>query len=248
MLTINKENIECELNFDGIKVFQTSNPVKLYKNLILESNISIDSKIIKRDNIIYINELTKLDNFVSLGKKSFLIREIINLLDSYPIINVENIKLIKDYINNKYSEELIDVNDGDVGKVINLFLEFINSEYLNKSLFKFVLENCFDESKLIILDQVSWLNIQDLYSYVNEHKFIVITHDFRNYIENSQMLELLVSFKDDYNYVEMLDSNKLLVYLEQQMNIEIDDTKIDHLLNDKNSQESVNFYFNVLKI
>lgn len=248
MLTINKENIECELNFDGIKVFQTSNPVKLYKNLILESNISIDNKIIKRDNIIYINELTKLDSFASLSKKSFLIKEIINLLDSYPIINVENIKLIKDYINNKYSEELIDVNDGDVGKVINLFLEFINSEYLNKSLFKFVLENCFDESKLIILDQVSWLNIKDLYSFVNEHKFIVITHDFRNYIENSQMLELLVSFKDDYNYVEMLDSNKLLVYLEQQMNIEIDDTKINHLLNDKNSQESINFYFNVLKI
>lgn len=139
MLSINKNNIECELEFDGIKIFQTQNPTKLYKDLILDSVINIDNKNIKLDNVIYINELTKLTDFVNLNKKSFLIKEIINLLEQYPIINISNINNIKDYINNKYQEELIDTNEGDNNKLINLFIEFINQEYLNKSLFKLIL-------------------------------------------------------------------------------------------------------------
>lgn len=248
MLSINKNNIECELEFDGIKIFQTQNPTKLYKDLILDSVINIDNKSIKLDNVIYINELTKLTDFVNLNKKSFLIKEIINLLEQYPIINISNINNIKDYINNKYQEELIDTNEGDNNKLINLFIEFINQEYLNKSLFKLILDYCFEDSKLIILDNVSWIELNDLYGWLNEHKFIIITYDFREYIKNVSELELLVTFKQNYDYVEMLDSNKLIVYLEKHMNIEVNKEKINTWLNNKNSLESLSFLSNILKI
>lgn len=248
MLSINKNNIECELEFDGIKIFQTQNPTKLYKDLILDSVINIDNKNIKLDNVIYINELTKLTDFVNLNKKSFLIKEIINLLEQYPIINISNINNIKDYINNKYQEELIDTNEGDNNKLINLFIEFINQEYLNKSLFKLILDYCFEDSKLIILDNVSWIELNDLYGWLNEHKFIIITYDFREYIKNASELELLVIFKQNYDYVEMLDSNKLIVYLEKHMNIEVNKEKINTWLNNKNSLESLSFLSNILKI
>lgn len=248
MLSINKNNIECELEFDGIKIFQTQNPTKLYKDLILDSVINIDNKNIKLDNVIYINELTKLTDFVNLNKKSFLIKEIINLLEQYPIINISNINNIKDYINNKYQEELIDTNEGDNNKIINLFIEFINQEYLNKSLFKLILDYCFEDSKLIILDNVSWIELNDLYGWLNEHKFIIITYDFREYIKNASELELLVTFKQNYDYVEMLDSNKLIVYLEKHMNIEVNKEKINTWLNNKNSLESLSFLSNILKI
>lgn len=248
MLSINKNNIECELEFDGIKIFQTQNPTKLYKDLILDSVINIDNKNIKLDNVIYINELTKLTDFVNLNKKSFLIKEIINLLEQYPIINISNINNIKDYINNKYQEELVDTNEGDNNKLINLFIEFINQEYLNKSLFKLILDYCFEDSKLIILDNVSWIELNDLYGWLNEHKFIIITYDFREYIKNASELELLVTFKQNYDYVEMLDSNKLIVYLEKHMNIEVNKEKINTWLNNKNSLESLSFLSNILKI
>lgn len=248
MLSINKNNIECELEFDGIKIFQTQNPTKLYKDLILDSVINIDNKNIKLDNVIYINELTKLTDFVNLNKKSFLIKEIINLLEQYPIINISNINNIKDYINNKYQEELIDTNEGDNNKLINLFIEFINQEYLNKSLFKLILDYCFEDSKLIILDNVSWIELNDLYGWLNEHKFIIITYDFREYIKDASELELLVTFKQNYDYVEMLDSNKLIVYLEKHMNIEVNKEKINTWLNDKNNLESLSFLSNILKI
>lgn len=248
MLSINKNNIECELEFDGIKIFQTQNPTKLYKDLILDSVINIDNKNIKLDNVIYINELTKLTDFVNLNKKSFLIKEIINLLEQYPIINISNINNIKDYINNKYQEELIDTNEGDNNKLINLFIEFINQEYLNKSLFKLILDYCFEDSKLIILDNVSWIKLNDLYGWLNEHKFIIITYDFREYIKDASELELLVTFKQNYDYVEMLDSNKLIVYLEKHMNIEVNKEKINTWLNDKNNLESLSFLSNILKI
>lgn len=248
MLSINKNNIECELEFDGIKIFQTQNPTKLYKDLILDSVINIDNKNIKLDNVIYINELTKLTDFVNLNKKSFLIKEIINLLEQYPIINISNINNIKDYINNKYQEELIDTNEGDNNKLINLFIEFINQEYLNKSLFKLILDYCFEDSKLIILDNVSWIELNDLYGWLNEHKFIIITYDFREYIKNASELELLVTFKQNYDYVEMLDSNKLIVYLEKHMNIEVNKEKINTWLNNKNNLESLSFLSNILKI
>ncbi len=248
MLSINKNNIECELEFDGIKIFQTQNPTKLYKDLILDSVINIDNKNIKLDNVIYINELTKLTDFVNLNKKSFLIKEIIILLEQYPIINISNINNIKDYINNKYQEELIDTNEGDNNKLINLFIEFINQEYLNKSLFKLILDYCFEDSKLIILDNVSWIELNDLYGWLNEHKFIIITYDFREYIKNASELELLVTFKQNYDYVEMLDSNKLIVYLEKHMNIEVNKEKINTWLNNKNSLESLSFLSNILKI
>lgn len=248
MLSINKNNIECELEFDGIKIFQTQNPTKLYKDLILDSVINIDNKNIKLDNVIYINELTKLTDFVNLNKKSFLIKEIIILLEQYPIINISNINNIKDYINNKYQEELIDTNEGDNNKLINLFIEFINQEYLNKSLFKLILDYCFEDSKLIILDNVSWIELNDLYGWLNKHKFIIITYDFREYIKNASELELLVTFKQNYDYVEMLDSNKLIVYLEKHMNIEVNKEKINTWLNNKNSLESLSFLSNILKI
>lgn len=155
MLKIINKNKEYEIEFNGIKIFLSQNPTLLYKELFIDSNIQINDINIKNENIIYINELTKLNEFVNLSKKSFLIKEIFQLLDQYPIINKENLESIVSKINEISNFEIIDSSEGDQVKIINLLLELINNDYLNLKTFKFLCSSIFEEPKLFILDNVS---------------------------------------------------------------------------------------------
>lgn len=247
MFEIIKNKFSLDFDYDGIKIIQTKYPTKTYRDLMLNSNIQINGKSIKSDDVIYISELNKLSDFLNLSKKSKLMKEIIDLLDTYPIINHDNIRSIKESINKKYSEELLEDTCGDISKVINLFLEFINDNYLDSRLFEIFL-NMFDESKLVILDNVSWINVDMLSKFLNEHNFIILTHDFRNYIKSIDMLELLLILKDNYDFTDIKDSKNFMFYLEKQLNIEINKEKLEELLRDKNSLDSIRFLSETLKI
>lgn len=239
MLNIYNSWVEYEINFDGIKVFHTSNPTKFYRDIILQGKINIDNRNIKSDDVIYINELTKVSDFINLNKKSFLMKEIIDLLESHPIINQENINQISKLINNKYQDNLIDITSGDINKIISTFLEFVNDDYLSINTFKIALEQEFTNSKLFILDNVSWINLKILYPYLNEHKFIILTNDFRDYIKDCNEFELLVLVKENYDYTEIHDNERLWMYLEKEINENLDHSKIDTLLSNKNDINSL---------
>lgn len=249
MLRIINKNKEYEIEFNGIKIFLSQNPTLLYKELFIDSNIQINDINIKNENIIYINELTKLNEFVNFSKKSFLIKEIFQLLDQYPIINKENLESIVSKINEKSNFEIIDSFEGDQVKIISLLVELINNDYLNLKTFKFLCNYIFEEPRIFILDNVSWIDLETLKEYMNIHSFILITNNIpTRCLTNISDIELIVSFNEEYNYFDILDYQSLLNYLEKEMNIEINEQSFLSIIKEKNTEnylKIVNFLLNI---
>lgn len=74
--------------------------------------------------------------------------------------------------------------------------------------------------------------------FLNQHYFLVLTNNFEKYIQNYKELEILTIMKNNYDYFDVLDINHLCVYLQSELNINIDHNNIVELLhkNDINSQ------------
>lgn len=238
MLKIIKNNINLDLDYNGIKILQTNNPNLFYKDVIIDSSIYIDDYKVKNENIIYINNFSQLKDFMNLNKKSNIYSRIIELLFEYKIINYDNINQIVNIINNEYQYELLELNEGDNAKLISMFFELLNDKYLDKILLEIILNNVFDDRKLIILDNIEWINLEFLAKFLNQHYFLVITNNFEKYIQNYKELEILTIMKNNYDYFDVLDINHLCVYLQSELNINIDHNNIVELLhkNDINSQ------------
>lgn len=154
MLKIIKNNINIDLDYNGIKILQSNNPNLFYKDIILDSSIYINDYKIKNENIIYINNFSQLKDFMNLNKKSNIYSRIIELLFEYKIINYENINQIINIINGEYQYELLEINEGDNSKLISMFFELLNDKYLDQNLLEIILNNVFDDKKLIILDNI----------------------------------------------------------------------------------------------
>lgn len=238
MLKIIKNNINIDLDYNGIKILQSNNPNLFYKEIILDSSIYIDDYKIKNENIIYINNFSQLKDFMNLNKKSNIYSRIIELLFEYKIINYENINQIINIINGEYQYELLEINEGDNSKLISMFFELLNDKYLDQNLLEIILNNVFDDKKLIILDNIEWINLEFLSKFLNQHYFLVLTNNFEKYIQNYKEFEILTIMKNNYDYFDVLDINHLCVFLQSELNINIDHNNIVELLhkNDINSQ------------
>ncbi len=238
MLKIIKNNINIDLDYNGIKILQSNNPNLFYKDVILDSSIYIDDYKIKNENIIYINNFSQLKDFMNLNKKSNIYSRIIELLFEYKIINYENINQIINIINGEYQYELLEINEGDNSKLISMFFELLNDKYLDQNLLEIILNNVFDDKKLIIFDNIEWINLEFLSKFLNQHHFLVLTNNFEKYIQNYKEFEILTIMKNNYDYFDVLDINHLCVYLQSELNINIDHNNIVELLhkNDINSQ------------
>ncbi len=238
MLKIIKNNINIDLDYNGIKILQSNNPNLFYKDIILDSSIYIDDYKIKNENIIYINNFSQLKDFMNLNKKSNIYSRIIELLFEYKIINYENINQIINIINGEYQYELLEINEGDNSKLISMFFELLNDKYLDQNLLEIILNNVFDDKKLIIFDNIEWINLEFLSKFLNQHHFLVLTNNFEKYIQNYKEFEILTIMKNNYDYFDVLDINHLCVYLQSKLNINIDHNNIVELLhkNDINSQ------------
>lgn len=248
MLKIIQKNKEYEFNYDGYKVFQTLNPTLLYKQLFIDSIVFINEKVVNKDDIIYLDELSKTDQFINLTKKSELLYEIIDLISSYPIINNENLHKIIETINNNLQLEVVEMNEGDITKIITTFLEIIDLNYLDQNKFEIILNKYLKSKKLFILNNISWVNSQRLYQYLNDHYFIVLTNNFCQYISNKNELETLVIFKDNLVFTEILDYERLIAYLEQKINTSIDDKIIQDFLNQTTNFTNLQIMFYLQKI
>lgn len=245
MLRINKNNIEIEFEYNGIKILQVDNTRKFYKEFILDNNIYIDNFVFKPIDIIYISELNRLNEFIDLSKKSFLTKTIISKLIEYPIINQINLEKVVNQVNNDFNNELVESATGDINKLISILIEFVNNNFLNKNNLETILNNCFDTKKLIIIDEVSWINVKILEKYINQHNFIILTTDFRNYIDIKQ-IELLVILKNNYEFTDIIDSSKLILYLEQQMNYDL--SNINEIIKNKDDFVSLKVFSLIKKI
>lgn len=222
MLKIIKENKEWEFDFNGIKLFQNQNPTKLYKDLFLNSEIIIDDKIIKNDEIVYISELTKLSEFIDLSKKSILMNYILNEINENNIIENKSVKSIVQNINSKINYPILSETDGDIIKIISYLFEVENYQYIDENIFKFLINHFFENKKLIIFDNCSWLTLEILYSYINKLNFILLTNNFKKFINKIKQFEILVLD----NFVEILDIESLCGYLEKNINRNITDIEL----------------------
>ena len=236
MLRILKNNREYEIEFNGIKIFNCSNTTNVYKNIFVDSHITIDDKEFNKDNIIYINELTKLDDFINLSKKSFVLNLIFKLLEENNIIQRENINKIVEKINDELEIELLSESEGDISKIIQQLFEINEIGYLNIELLDLLFEKCFSNKKyLFVLDNVSWIKIDKLLKYINNHNFIILTNDFRDLIYQKNHLEIITLIKKEYNYQDLINWELIINMIEKELSIIIDDDIFKKFILEKDS-------------
>ena len=91
MLKINYWKNWYEIEFNGIKVIETRYTTKFIKSILASPEetpyLIIDNKNIRWKNVIYINELTKYEDFLSLNKNGFIYKKIIEKIADNVLIN-----------------------------------------------------------------------------------------------------------------------------------------------------------------
>ena len=81
---------------------------------------------------------------------------------------------------------------------------------------------------------------------MNEHYFVILTNDFRKYMVNKNSLELVVNVKNNGDYVDFIDVDKLFSYIETKINTTFDEQKFFNFIKDLNSFDSLKI-FSILK-
>lgn len=240
MLTIKTKNDVFDITFDGIGIINSTNTLLTYKKLFIETEIYIDDNRIKKEDIIYIDELSKMSNFIDLSKKSFLIEMINDRLFENKIINTNEVENIIETINKELNIELLESCVGDTNKIIQILFELVEDQYLNINLLKVIIEYCFKNKKLIIFNNLSWLKIDDLYKYLNEHYFIVIASDVRNYINKIEMLNIISNHNLERNELNSIyDIDKFSSYIEKNISEPFNNKTFNDFITDKKSIKSL---------
>ena len=249
-MIIKNKSQKIEFVFQGVKVIDTNNTSKTIKNLFLEEDceIYIKNQLLKKENIIFIDEFTKINSFVNLNKKSKLFELILNNPLFSKLINKEVLTKIQKEININYKLDIIDINEGELNKLVNLLFESNNDKFLNISYLEFILNNILNDKKyLFVINEVSWINIKFLSNYLNTANFLIFTNDFRNYINNISVLEALAIY-DNNTIFDIEDSNKMKSFIELKLLTKIDEFNWDELFNKKKSFNSLMFYLEMKKI
>lgn len=218
MLEIKKSAVYHELEFKGIKILDVNNTTKFYKEVLLGAELTIDNKSISNDDIIFINELSKVTDFLDLTKKSQLFSDICDLLEQFPIINTNSVNSIFSKLNAEY-DDLIEMNDGDIFKIVNSIFD-LKDEYLNLKLLELLVNKCYKSRKTIILDNVSWFTVEFALKYINMHNFILITNDFFSYLTLFKDIEMVSFINREHKCVCVRDPQIVLEYLQKSINSE----------------------------
>ena len=119
--------------------------------------------------------------------------------------------------------------------------------YLNDDQFFDLLNQIeFDEKKLIIFDNVSYINYQKCQKLLNNFNVLIICSDLRKIINNYQQLELCCFFND--NFFDVVDVDKLIAFLELKLATPIKKEELNNYLMKKNDFKSqqINFYLKTI--
>ncbi|GAA5414385.1 hypothetical protein [Ureaplasma ceti] len=248
MLKIKTQHKIYEMEFDGIKVFFNAYPELTRELLNNETSFIIDNHEWKKQDIIYINNLTTWSELLVFSKNSKLMNDIIQLLDEYPLIDTNNQELICNVINNKYQKEILETNEGDVYKIVSLLFETKNTGFINKYDFLFILEHDFYiTKKLFIIDNFLDLEVQDVINNLNKNNFIFITDNFLKIIKSIDELELITIINEQECF-EFSDKDSLIDYWELKSSIVLTNNKIYEYKKDLWSLESLKFISEMKKI
>lgn len=214
-LAYNNEN--WDLSFFGIKVFQVKNVNLFTKNFYIQC---LESKFsnceIYKNNLFIISDFTKVSDLLQMSKNSILFKNILDILLEENFLDEKILLKVLDNINNKFDCEILEEKK-DINKIVNNLFEINENLYLNKKIFlKILSSNIFSEKITFIINDLSWLKVKDINSYINSYNFIFITNDFRKNISNIKELEIVV-FVNKMIF-EVVDHDKLISFLEKEIN------------------------------
>lgn len=247
MIQINYQKNWYELEFNGIKVIETNYTTNFIKSIISnndeEAKLIIDNKNIKWKNIIYINELTTINDFLSLNKSNYLYKKIIETIEDNSLINQELINNIINKINDELGLDNLLLPQYDLAKIISACFEMTNLGYLEEKTFLKLLNKLnYDEKKLIIFDNVKFASYNNCKKLLNNFDILIICSDVREVINNFKELELCVYVNK--TIFEIISIEKIISFLEFKTSLLIEEKDLNNYLSKKNDQKSsiINFY------
>lgn len=236
-----------ELEFNGIKVFQTPFVNKITKSFYEKSIKSefVEANIFK-NNVFLISDFTKVMDLLDLSKSSTIYKELLDKSINSNLINEDLISEIMNNINEKFDCSILQ-DKKDWHKIILNLWELNDGLYLNKKIFKKILESNFYSEKItFIIHDVDWLQVDDVKNYINRFNFIFITNDLRLNIKNISNIETLVILED--KLIEILDSDKILSYLENKTRYHMSNKILKNFFDMKNDEISQKILFSLKNI
>lgn len=248
MIQFNYNKNWYDVEFNGIKVIETKYSTHFIKSIIVDNDenpkLILDKKNIRQKNVIYINEMTKYEDFLSLNKSNFLYKKILEKIGDKTLINEIFVQNIVDEINSDLKIEDLLLVQYDLNKIINACFELNDLGYIDdKDLFTLLNKLEFDEKKLLIFDNVSYITYNKCKNLLNNFNILIVCNDVRGIIDNVSLLELCCFVNKDSMF-DVISVEKLISYIETKSSQIISDEDINNYLQSKNNQKSsiINFY------
>lgn len=241
------KNNSFKFEYNGFKLIHHPMPNKFIKDLY-GSNIVLNGK--KYKEYIVISDLTKNKDLINLNRNSNLFLDINNELSSSEFINKEILIKISDKINEKLKYDLISIEEGDIKKIIDIFFNINLDNFINYEIFDYYLTSEYNnEKKLIILNDLSFVKVNQLMKYLNSFDILLITNDVRKYLStNINELESLLIIINDEEYTDITSKETLINFLELNMNVEFNDLLFKKIIEETWSLESNQFISLIQKI
>ena len=247
MLQINYQNNWYDIEFNGLKIIETSFTTNFVKSILVnsdqEAKIILDNKKIRWKNAIYINEMSKITDLLSLNKSNYLYKQILELIADHSLVNDQLIKTIIETLNQKIKLDNLISQQYDLNKIILACFELNDLGYLDDDTYFDLLNQIdFDEKKLLIFDNLHYINYQKCQKLLNNFNVLIVTTDARKLINHYQELELCCFFHK--NFFDVVDVDKLLAYLELKMATQVKEQEINNYLAKKTDFKSsqIDFY------
>lgn len=251
MLQINYNKNWYDIEFNGIKIIETRFTTNFIKSLITDNDeevkMLIDNKNIRWKNVIYINEMTKYNDFLSLNKSNYLYKMILDKIADNSLINDKLIESIINNINKELQMNDLLVKQYDLNKIIIACFELNDLGYINdKDLFTLLNKIEYDEKKLIIFDNVSYATYEKCKGLLNNFNVLIICNDIRGIINNFNLLEICCIINK--NVFDIINIEKLISYIESKSSLLINEVDINNYLEKSDDQKSsiINFYLKSL--
>lgn len=244
MFSFKYNNNYYELDFNGIKIIETHFTTNFIKQIFgdQENKCNIDGKVYSFKNIIYINELTKINDYLSLSRNGYIYKKIIDKLNDSLLINQELINKIIDEINQEFENDIL-LPTLDMNRLINSIFDLNDLGFISDQSFFYILNKIeFGEKKLIVFDNCKFATYNSCKMLLNNFNILIITSDVRNCINNYKELEICCFINN--KVFEIINLEKLVSYLEYKMSEPITEKDLNSYINFGNSKKdtSINFY------
>lgn len=257
MIEIKNKYIDEIWEYEGLKVIQTKYPDKLNIQLLDSINngelsITIDNKPYSIGKIININPYTKTKDLHNLTKNNTLIMTLSKIIDYDNLLNIEDLNEKISKFNSEINSEFLSLKL-DKSKILSAIFDLDDESFMNENELDLFFENNKNSSdkKLIILCNISWLNINKILKYSNYFNFLVITSNFPDFFENYEgnNLDGILVINNKNKFVDLIDFCKLSEYLTQKSGQIISDNElIKGICFGKNDQKIENFCNLIKKI